>query len=176
MHTIHHRLVLATLLIAAFACPTIAQNPPGPGGARGGFNFDPAAIRESIVARFKTGLECTDEEWKLLEPKVVKVFLLRLDATGFSGIAIRGRGSMASFIRPLLDPNALPSQVEEKTNDLQRLIDNKETSNSAYTNALAQLRKARERAKADLETAQKNLTELLTVRQEALLVQLGLLD
>jgi len=179
MHAIRRCSLIASLLIAVLTLPALAQNPPAPqpGPGPGGFNFDPAAMRERITARFKTALDCSDEEWKLIEPKLIKIFLLRLDASGFSGMVIAGaRGNIASFVRPFLDPNAMPSQVEEQAAALQELIANNETSNAAYTNALAQLRKAREKAKTDLEAAQKNLAELLTVRQEAALVQLGLLD
>ena len=177
MHAIRRCSLIVSLLIAVLTFPTLAQNPPpGPGGP-GGFNLDPAAIRERMVARFKTALDCSDEDWKLIEPKLIKVFLLRLDTSGFGGMALPGmRGGFSAMARSLLDPNAQPSQVEEKANELQRLIDNNETSNAAYTNALTQLRKAREKAKADLEAAQKNLAEILTVRQEAALVQLNLLD
>ena len=41
---------------------------------------------------------------------------------------------------------------------------------------LTVLRKAREKAKRELAKAQKELSELLTVRQEAQLVLMGLLD
>ncbi|MCL2647369.1 MAG: hypothetical protein FWD61_10265 [Phycisphaerales bacterium] len=176
MHAVRRCSWIASLLIAAFTLPLLAQNPPAPPTSQPAFGgFDPAALRDRIVSGVKASLECTDDEWKLLEPKLIKIFLLRLDVSGRGGMVVRGaRGS--AFMRALLDPNALPSQVEEKTAALQQLIDSNETSNAAYTNALAQLRKAREKAKADLETAQKNLTELLTVRQEAALVQLGLLE
>ena len=179
--------IFAALLIAAFTLPTFAQNPPPPSQpgptvrfGPGGGNFDPAAMRERFTAGAKTALACSDEEWKLLEPKLIKIILLRFDTSGFGGMVFRSRGGArggaSSFIRTLLDPNALPSQVEEKANALQQLLDNNETSTSAYTNALAQLRKAREAAKAALAAAQKDLASLLTIRQEALLVQLGMLE
>ena len=41
---------------------------------------------------------------------------------------------------------------------------------------VSEVRKAREKSEQELATAQKELRELLTVRQEAILITLGLLD
>jgi len=181
MYAVRRCRLIAVLLIAAFALTTLAQNPPPPPtSGPGGFSFDPAAIRERITAVAKAALDCPEEEWKIIEPKIFKIALLRLDVSSFGSfvIPIRGvnRGGISALARAVLDPNAPPSQVEEKANALRQLVDNNETSNNAYTNAIAALRKAREKAKADLAAAQKDLTNLLTIRQEALLVELGTIE
>ena len=60
--------------------------------------------------------------------------------------------------------------------DLQAVLDDPKASPDEIREKLAALRKAREKAKADLEAAQKDLLELLTAYQEAVLVNLGYLD
>jgi uncharacterized coiled-coil DUF342 family protein len=144
-----------------------------PGGRPG---FDPAAIRERIMQAVKTAVNPTDDEWKVLEPKLVKVMLLRMDVG--EGIPISGsRGvRIRAFIRNMLDPNSPPSQVDERLAELQKMIDDNETSNDFYHNKVEQLRKAREKAREELKAAQEDVTKLLTLRQEAALVDLGILD
>src|ERR1035437_5300361 len=95
-------LVAAVFLAAALVAPLSAQTPPptrpaGPGG------FDPASIRASIFARFKTALESNDDEWKLLEPKIAKIFLLQLDVTMLPNMrCCRGPGGGAGGFRGMI--------------------------------------------------------------------------
>src|SRR5689334_10941585 len=48
-----------------------AQVPQGLGGGRGG--RDPAQFREQMKSQLKDLLGSTDDEWKILEPKIDKV-------------------------------------------------------------------------------------------------------
>src|SRR5688500_16748488 len=72
-------LVLAGLSTSAFAQDQ--GNQPREGGERrergerGGDrgNFDPAQMRERMMARYKEQLGATDEEFKVLQPKLEKV-------------------------------------------------------------------------------------------------------
>jgi hypothetical protein len=60
--------------------------------------------------------------------------------------------------------------------DLQTALDDPKASPDEIREKVAALRKARENAKADLAAAEKDLLELLTAYQEAVLVNLGYLD
>jgi hypothetical protein len=170
---VRHGRILGALVVVGVAGMSLGQTRPGGGGGRG---FDPAAIRERIMQNVKTAVDCTDDEWKVLEPKLVKVMLLRMDTgegaamMGSRGVRIRG------FIRTMLDPNAPPSAVDERLSELQKMIDENETSNDFYHNKVEQLRKAREKAREELKAAEHDVTSVLTVRQEAALVELGILD
>jgi hypothetical protein len=139
--------------------------------------FDPAAIKAQILARMKTAIEPTDEEWKIIEPKLVKIVLLQMDATpiGSMGGGMRGF-RISTMVRMILSPDAPPSQVEERLKELEKMIADNETSTDFYRNKLTQLRKARAEAKEQLDIAQKDLVTVLSVRQEAALVQLGVVD
>ena len=60
--------------------------------------------------------------------------------------------------------------------DLRETLDNKEASADDIAKKLTALRDAREKARTELATAQKDLKEVLTPRQEALLVMMGQLE
>jgi hypothetical protein len=60
--------------------------------------------------------------------------------------------------------------------DLQAALDDPKASSEEIREKLTALREAGKKAKADLAAAQKDLLELLTAYQEAVLVSLGYLD
>ena len=130
------------------------------------------------MATFRSALDCTDDEWKHIEPKLIRIALLKMDAGELAAVGGMGRGGsrMTTFIRNILDPNALPSTVAQHEAELQDMIDQKLSSTDAYKNKLEQIRKDRAKAREELATAEKDVTSLLTVRQEAQLVLLGLLN
>ncbi|MCX5682634.1 MAG: hypothetical protein NT049_02995, partial [Planctomycetota bacterium] len=68
------------------------------------------------------------------------------------------------------------SEVEKKGEALQKVLENKEAKAEEIKAALGGLREARAAAKKELEGAQKELREVLTVRQEAQCVAMGLLE
>jgi len=53
------------------AGPAGQAGPWGQAGPRG--NFDPAQFRQRMDERMKEALGATDEEWKVLQPKIEKV-------------------------------------------------------------------------------------------------------
>ncbi|MDK2971062.1 MAG: hypothetical protein PWP23_817 [Candidatus Sumerlaeota bacterium] len=107
------------------------------------------------VDRFKEELGLSDDEWAVLKPRIEKVIALQSEMRG------GGRGNTASM-----------PEVEA----LRTALENPEATNDEITQRVAELRKAREEKQAELKTARETLRELLTPRQEALLVLNGLLD
>jgi len=154
----------------------------GAGGAGGG-NFDPAQMRAQYMTRLKEQLGANDDEWKVLEPKLTKV----MDASraarstggfgggGFTGGRTRGgdRGGNngAPATPPPVDPNATP--VQKASAELRAVVEKKDAAASEYTEKLAAYRAAREKAKTDQAAAEKELKEVLTPKQEAILVSSG---
>ena len=67
------------------------------------------------------------------------------------------------------------SPVAQASRDLQKAIEGN-ASDDEYKAKLAALRDARAKAKAELTAAQKELKEVLTQRQEAVLVTNGMLE
>jgi hypothetical protein len=107
------------------------------------------------IDRFKEELGLSDDEWAVLKPRVEKVITLQGELRG------GGRGNTT----PMPEATAL-----------RTALDNPDATAEELAQRVAELRKAREKKQAELKTARETLRELLTPRQEALLVLDGLLD
>src|SRR5205823_13756957 len=66
--------------------------------------------------------------------------------------------------------------VGKASADLRTTLDNKDSAPETIAKKLAALREAREKAHKDVADAQKELKEILTQRQEAVLVINGMLE
>lgn len=186
--------VLAVVVLAAAASTSFGQQAPPPGGNQGaggnqggagggrGNRRDPAQMRQQMNDRMKELLGASDDEWKLLQPQIEKVQTLQRAATSRSGFSLlfnngNNNGGRGGRFRGGQQPdNTPPSAVEEKSKELTAAIENKDTKPEEYKAKLAAYREARNQARADLGKAQESLREVVTVRQEAVLVELGLLD
>ena len=144
----------------------------GDRGGRG--SFDPARFREQMEARMKEQLSVNDEEWKVMQPKLEKVMEARREAGGFGG-GFGGRGGFSGRGGGD-DDNRQRSAVEQTSRELRELLENKDAPADQITAKLTALREAREKARTNLQTAQKELKEILTQRQEAVLVTMGMLE
>ncbi len=71
--------VAACVLALTVGGLSIAQQGGG-GGRRGGGNFDPAQMRERMADGLKQQLGVDDEAWKVMEPRVMKVWDLNQQA------------------------------------------------------------------------------------------------
>ena len=129
--------------------------------------------------RMRENLGANDDEWKVLQPKIEKVFTARNDARfgggfGGGGRGMRGGGGPGGAGGG--GDNQPQSAVGQATQDLRRTLENKDASADEISAKLKALRDAREKAQGELATAQKELKEVLTQRQEATLVSFGMLD
>ncbi len=147
---------------------------PAPGtsaGGRGG--FDPNRMRQGMLDRMKETLGAADDEWKVISPKLEKVIALNMESRfgGMRGMmGGRNRGG-SSTSRP-----APESETGKASLALSTLLEKKDSKPEEIKAALTAVREARAKAKAELEKAQKDLKEVLTLRQEALLVQMSMLE
>jgi ElaB/YqjD/DUF883 family membrane-anchored ribosome-binding protein len=141
-------------------------------------------FRQQMADRMKQALGATDEEWKVLQPRVEKVQTLSRQSRGGGGPGFMssrggpggGRGGPGGSDRGGPPSDQPQSDVEKAANALQKVLDNKDAPVEEIKAALAALRDARAKAKQELETARKELREVLTVRQEAQCVAMGLLE
>jgi hypothetical protein len=141
---------------------------------RGRGNLDPAAFRERITGMMKEQMGATDEEWKVIEPKLTKVWNARRDAGGRGGPGGFGGGGFAGNRGG--DSTSDASPVQSASRELRQVLENKDASPEQIGAKLKDLREAKEKAKETLASAQKDLKEVLTQRQEAVLVMFGMLD
>jgi hypothetical protein len=159
----------------------------GPGGGGGGrAGFDPAQIQQMIRDNIRTNLEVTDDaEWKVIGDQVQKVMDAQR-AAGFGGgmdlmKMLRrnngqgggngpGGGRRNSGMAAMLGLDTPDPEGEA----LQSAID-KNAPPAELKAAIAKVNEARKQKQANLEKARTDLRQLLSVRQEAIAVSLGLL-
>lgn len=172
------------MMIGLFSGAAFSEENPPPGNRPNRGNFDMEQFRQRMMERMKEQLGVNDEEWKVLQPKLEAVQKLsmqsRMGGMGFG----RGRrgggggggegGTAAPAPAPAADPNR--SDVENKTQALRTLVENKDADPKAVAEKVKELREAREKAKIDLKKAQDELRELVTPRQEAQLILMGTLE
>ena len=167
---------LVTTVLALWFCACIG---PASAQQQGQANSPPDKARaEQAVAQFqqralqniKQALGSNDDEFKVLEPKISRVMLLFYQQSpGFSPFG-RRRGSTAfSSVLP-------PSDVQQARIALRETIENKDSTPTDIADKLKAFREARAAARAQLVQAQDDLRQFLTMKQEATLVSMGLLD
>lgn len=167
----------AALLISTHS--SLAQRPPGGGQGGPGGNFDPAEMRARMMERYREQLEVTgDAEWKIIEERVAKVTEARREV-GFGGAGrgmfgmARNRGGGQGGDRP--NRGGFGADPMPEAEELQKALDDK-ASAEVIKAKLAKYRDARKAKQANLTKAQNDLRAVLSVRQEASAVMMGLLD
>jgi Spy/CpxP family protein refolding chaperone len=151
--------------------PPPGFGPPGaefpPGGAPGGgppkipFGFPPGfggpGMGRTEDVQKKTG--ATDEEWKVIGPKLQKVMAARR--------AVSGEAAPVPFSN---------TPVAQAQSDLKTVLDDPKHTKAERDEKVAAVRKARQQARADLEAAERDLVRMLTPSQQAVMVCLGHLE
>ena len=158
------------------------QNQGAPGGDRSSRrSFDPAQWRQQMSDRMKEMLGSSDDEWKVIQPRLEKVMQLQRDSRGGGMGMLFGRSSSSSGRDrgPGGDRGSSSqsdSAVAHAAADLSSALKDQSISADEIAKRLAAYRQAKEQAKQDLVKAQADLKELLSQRQEAQLVMMGMLD
>jgi hypothetical protein len=160
--------------------------PAGGGGGRG--NFDPEAMRQRMMDGFKQALDVqSDDEWKVIEPRVQKVMDTRREigfGGGMRGMFGGGRrggggpnggGGNAQDDQQPQRRNNFGPQPSAVAQSLQAAIEAKAPADQIKVK-LEAVRQERKDKQANLEKAQEDLKKVLNVRQEAAAVLAGLLD
>ncbi len=173
-------ILLTALTLAASTILAIAQDPaPAPGGGRqrgggpGGQGGNMQDFMQRMNDRLKTSLKVTDEEWTVLKPLVDKVQTVQRDAMGsrFGGGGRRGGGDNAGTPS---DQPARPGATESDA--LRTALESDTTSADDLKAKLAAVREVRKKGAAELVAARAELQKVVTVRQEAVLVSMGILE
>ena len=166
-----NRSILATFLICTAAVlPTLAQ--PAPGGGPPDF----AQMRQRMSERLKEMLAASDDEWKVLQPRIEAIQQQKRDSGGGMGGMMFGGGG-GGFRPPGSPGDDQPkSEVQQKAADLRTVTDNKDSKPVDIKEKVAALRAAKEKSKAELQKQQAELREIVTIRQEAVLIMLGVMD
>jgi hypothetical protein len=137
------------------------------GGWHGNFNREDMQAR--MLANLRNQFEVTDDaEWKLIAERITKVMDLRrsVGGGGFGMGAFRGGGNQGNRPAAAANPegDALRTALEDKLPDAE------------IKARLERLRVTRKQSEARLDQAREDLRAVLTVRQEAVAVLVGLLQ
>jgi hypothetical protein len=178
--------MLALLAVAAALCLSadslFAQNNGGGGGGGGngggggggrrGGNFDPAAFQQRMMDNYRDRLGFTnDTEWSAVEPLIQKTMDARRETMAgmFGGFGRRGGQGGGGPGGP---GGGTPNPDRDA---LQQAIDS--NAPAAQVKTLLEKYRASQKAKqATLEKAQADLRGVLSQKQEAEAVLLGLLN
>lgn len=175
--------ILAALLAGAAATPAHAQG-------MGRFNMDPAQIRQMVLGRFQEQVGFSEDEWRIVEPKLWKVLALQVEsgsgplggmvggARAFArgGGGGRGGGFNMNMIISQVFNNGQVSPALQKQQELQDLLDDPGATPQAFRVKLEEYRAAVKKVKEQLTAAQTDLQGVLTLRQEAALMQIGFIE
>lgn len=177
---------LAAALVLAIQPPSApAQDPAtppsaAPNGAPGTPGRDRMEqFRQRMNDFLKTSLKATDEEWAVIEPLLEKVEAKQREAMNGRFSALGGRrgghpgGDQPGADRPEQRPTP-PSSPE--TEALKAVLASDSTPADDIKAKLEALRTAHKKAAADLDLAREDLRKVLTLRQEATLVMVGILE
>src|SRR5689334_11551564 len=109
----------------------------GQGGQRG--NFGPAGMRQRYRNSIKEGLGATDEEWKVLQPKIEKVMASRDTGRGgfTGGRGGRDRGGNNNNTNAAAGEQSATAKASA---DLRAALDDKSTSAEEITKRLTAYR------------------------------------
>ncbi len=173
-------IALATAVMGCCTTATLAQDGNRP---------DPEQFRQRMAERMKEQFGVTDEaEWKVIEGKIQKVTEARR-AVGGGGFAAMGgfggrRGGPGGGDGDRAERGnrgggegrrgGFGGEPSPEVADLQKAIESKASADEIKTK-LAKVREARKANEAKLEAAQEDLKKVLSVRQEAVAVMMGLL-
>ena len=177
-------VVVLGLAAGLFVGQVLSQEaqPGARGPAAGGQGRrDPEQMRQMYLQRVKDALAATDEEWKVLSPKIENIQGLSRQLRMGGGGGRMGMGATGTAPATTPAPARPATQreltgVEKAVQNVRTTLDNKEATADQIKSALKALREAREKVKEELAKAQGEVRELVTARQEAELVLLGLLD
>ena len=170
--------------IAATAQQNQGRGDRGDRGNRSRGNFDISQFMDRIVDRYKDALEVSDAEWSAIKPMVSKILTQQYSGRsgrgGFGGSSGRGggrsgRGGDNGQGGGDRQRNSSRGSQNAEVEALQKALDSG-ASSSSIKSKLASVRDARKKKEAELKKVRDELRQVLSLKQEARMVLMGLLD
>jgi len=115
--------------------------------------------RQQAIENLKKQLGLSDREWAVVKPRLQAVYDLTHPRPPMMG-----------------RPEPPKTEVEQRSRELRELLRDEKAAADQIRTKLAAFRAAKERAVQQLTKARQSLRQVMTLRQEALLVLNGLLD
>jgi Spy/CpxP family protein refolding chaperone len=142
--------------------------PPGggpPKGSKGGFGPMPGFGNGTSSSDVQKKIGATDEEWKVIGPKLQKVITARRTLNGEGGQVAGPFGGEATS-----------NIVGQAQAELKAVLDEPKHTKADVDQTIEAVRQARVKAHADLDETRRDLARLLTPGQQAIMVSLGHLE
>ncbi|MBI1367264.1 MAG: hypothetical protein GC162_01275 [Planctomycetes bacterium] len=139
-------------------------------------------MRERMSAAMKERLNATDDEWAVIEPRLQKVMETRVRSAmgGMRGMfGGRGPGGPGGDNADRQPSQAQPGESTEmalRSRELADLLKDENAAPEAIKAAMQKLREAKAKQEEDAKKAREDLRGVLSLRQEATLVTMGILD
>lgn len=159
----------STFLLAALALIGTALVAPAQDDNNRRRDFNSDEFRQRMNERLKSSLKVSDEEWGVIQPLIEKVQTKQRES--MSGRIGRRGGDRGGDNASRSDrPGAAESEA------LRTALENESTSPDELKSKLNAVREQRKKAQAELAAAREELRKVLSVRQEAALVAMGVLE
>ena len=142
------------------------RGPARRGGQERGRGWDPAEMRARMMERLQEQFGFSDAEFKAIQPLIEDVQTKQREALG---------SRMASMFRGFTGRGGGRGGREE-SNAEQSALERAVEANSSIESKLAAYRKVRDEKRAALKKSQDTLKSVLTLKQEAQAVLMGLID
>jgi hypothetical protein len=181
--------IKSNILLPAFALMASAVVATAQDNNQGRGNFNPEEFRARMEERVKTSLKVTDDEWKVLQPLIEKVQTAQREsfAGRFGGFGGRGGGrpggdgatagaGAPATGAPAAGGGGRQRGGSEESQALRAALESDSSTPEDIKAKLAAVRASRKKAEADLAAARAELQKVVTVRQEAVLVSMGMLE
>jgi hypothetical protein len=183
-------LMTSMAVMICTATPTVlAQDNGGDGGGggrrfRGGPPMDPAEMQQRVMENIRDHLNVTNnDEWQVMQGRVQKVLDARRDLGpgGNFGRMFFGRrggppgGPDGNADRPRRGGGFFGGSPSPELEALDKAIDSNAPTEQIKS-AMQRYRDSRKAKEAAVEKAQADLKQLLTVKQEAAALSLGLVN
>ena len=146
------------------------------GGPEGERRFDPEQMRQRMIEALKERLGTDEEEWQVMEPKITRLVAAQqeLRAGGMRG-GPGGPGGPGGRGGEGQEPENA-SELAKAASSLRETLRNEQAPAEEITKNLEAFRAAREKAETELQAAREDLKGIVTARQEATLVMMGMLE
>jgi len=185
--------VVLCLLVLLVTVAATAQTPwrsgQRAGARRNAVNQgDRQAMQQRAMHRMRQQLEASETEWQAIEPKLRMVMELSRQVGPRRGAAAAGRLQTRAAQgrrrqrpngqarQPRANANRPVSAVQKASAELQTLLNSGDASPEQIQAKLTALRTARQAAEKELSQARDALKQVVTAKQEARLVLMGLLE
>jgi Spy/CpxP family protein refolding chaperone len=133
-------------------------------------------MRQRVLEGLKEQLKCGDEEWQAVGPAIEKVQETQQELRGYGGSRMFMFGGARRAREGQEARRPRPGAEESPLAPLQKLAEQDKPAAGQVKAALAKFRAERDAKREELKKRQKFLQEIVTPRQELVLVLAGILD